>query len=317
MSDTPIPFAPGDALLVAAPAEWREACLSVPALRALRRGGVAVTVLCPERQVAFWAATGFSDIVSHPDGAPARRIAGLVAGRPASLVWEAGAAADACAKAGLARRLGPDLKGVAKRLTERIDVAPPPGPIAHRVRFYLGIAASLGLDPLVPENFAPLELGVPRALERVLLVPDSDFGAHFEWPLDRWEAFARELLARGRQLVVAVGGPRGAALAGALPEASGWPLALPALEELAACSLCIAADGSVPHLAAHAGTTCVVLFGPGEPEWMRPLGKRHVIVRRKVECAPCHAPKCRMDLRCQHDLELAELLRGLDAVVPA
>jgi ADP-heptose:LPS heptosyltransferase len=57
-----------------------------------------------------------------------------------------------------------------------------------------------------------------------------------------------------------------------------------------------------------------VLFGPGEPEWMRPMGKRHVIVRRKVECSPCHAPKCRMDLRCQHELEVAEVLRGLAGV---
>jgi hypothetical protein len=48
---------------------------------------------------------------------------------------------------------------------------------------------------------------------------------------------------------------------------------------------------------------------------MRPLGKQHLIVRRKVECAPCHAPKCRMDLRCQTELEVGEVLRVLAAVV--
>jgi heptosyltransferase-2 len=104
---------------------------------------------------------------------------------------------------------------------------------------------------------------------------------------------------------------KGSALAKAIPEAEVVTLVLPALEELASCSLCIAADSSVPHLAAHVGTTCVVLFGPGEPEWMRPLGKQHVIVRRKVECSPCHAPKCRMDLRCQNDLEVEEVMRAI------
>ena len=47
---------------------------------------------------------------------------------------------------------------------------------------------------------------------------------------------------------------------------------------------------------------------------MRPLGKQHVIVRRKVECSPCHAPKCRMDLRCQNELEVEEVLRALQVL---
>ena len=91
-------------------------------------------------------------------------------------------------------------------------------------------------------------------------------------------------------------------------------LSLPGLDELASHGLCITADGSVPHLAAHVGTRCVVLFGPGEPEWMRPLGKQHLIARRKVECSPCFASKCVMDLRCQKELEATEILRVLEPV---
>jgi ADP-heptose:LPS heptosyltransferase len=310
--DAPL-LSPGDSLLVSAPVEWREACLSVPALRALKRQGVAVEVLCPERQVVFWQASGFEGVTGHAERASAREIAGKLKDRKAALLWEAGVAADACARAGVARRIGPPAKGLAKRLTETVEVVEEPGPIQHRVRFYLNIAAKLGAETMVPANFAPLSPDVPRALDRVLLVPDSDFGAHYEWPLDRWETVAKDLLRRGKQLQIASSGPKGAALVKALPEAAASPLALPALNDLAACSLCLAADGSVPHLAAHVGTTCVVLFGPGEPEWMRPLGKQHVIARRKVECSPCHAPKCRMDLRCQSDLEVAEVLRAVAA----
>ncbi|MCW1883910.1 glycosyltransferase family 9 protein [Luteolibacter flavescens] len=308
MPDTPL-LSPGDSLLIAAPVEWREACLSVPALRAIQRMGVEVEILCPERQVGFWQVTGF-DGNCHGDRASARDIAGIVKGRQTALLWEAGPAADGFAKAGIPRRIGPDIKSLAKRLTEPVALDNPAGPVTHRVRFYLNLASALGAEPMMAENFAPLQMDVPLAVERVLLVPDSDFGPHYEWPLDRWEAVAKALLGKGRQLRIA-NGTKGAALAKAIPEAEAVTLATPALEDLASCSLCVAADGSVSHLAAHVGTACVVLFGPGEPEWMRPLGRQHVTVRRKVECSPCHAPKCRMDLRCQHDLDVEEVLRVL------
>ena len=310
MSDSSKLF-PGDALLVTAPVAWRETCLSMPAMRALKRLGVEVSVLCPERQTGFWEASGFGKVIGYADRASVREIAGRLKDAKASLAWEAGVAADAMAKAGIPRRLGPPAKGLVKRLTEPVEVIERPGPVQHRVRFYLGLVEKLGAQAMVAENFAPLVTGIPRAMERMLLVPDSDFGPHYEWPLERWEAVAKNLLERGKQLWIASAGPKGAALAKALPAATGVALAIPGLDDLSSCALCVAADGSVPHLAAHVGTTCVVLFGPGEPEWMRPLGKQHVIVRRKVECSPCHAPKCRMDLRCQNDLEVAEVLRVL------
>ena len=40
--------------------------------------------------------------------------------------------------------------------------------------------------------------------------------------------------------------------------------------------------------------TDVTLFGPNDPAWKRPLGKRHAVVRRHVECAPCLAARCAM-----------------------
>jgi ADP-heptose:LPS heptosyltransferase len=276
--------------------------------------GVAVRVLCPQRQIPFWEASGFAGAKGYPDKASARQIAGLLeGGSVASLAWEAGEAADAFAKAGIERRLGPPAKGLDKRLTERIQIIEKPGPVSHRVQFYLKIAEKLGAEAMVAENFAPLRITVPNDPGRVLLVPDSDLGTHYQWSSERWEELARALLGRGRSLRIATAGPMGAALAKALPEADTVSLELPALEELASHGLCLAADGSVGHLAAHVGTRCVVLFGPGEPQWMRPLGRQHAIARRKVECSPCHAPKCLMDLRCQRELEVEEVLRVVDA----
>lgn len=308
MPDLP-KFQPGDRLLVAAPVHWREACLSVPAIRAIHRQGVDLRILCPASQSGFWRTSGGGEIVEYPDGAPAKVVASRLSGVKSALLWEPGVAADACAKAGVTRRLGPPAKGLEKRLTDRIERPVEAGPIEHRVRFYLGLAAALGAEAFVPGNFITVPVGVERA-ETVLLAPDSDDGPHFEWAVDGWVAVAGMLREAGFDVMVAVRGKRGREVASALPDAVSRELVFPALEELAGHRLCVTADGTLPHLAAHVGTTCVVLFGPGEPEWLRPLGRRHVIVRRKVECSPCFAPKCRMDLRCQNEL-------GIDQVVKA
>jgi ADP-heptose:LPS heptosyltransferase len=308
MPDSPL-IKSGETLLVAAPASWREACISMPAMRALKRMGADIHVLCPARQTALWSASGFEKVTAYPEKASARAIAGLLEKSGTALAWEAGDAADAIAKAGIPRRLGPPAKGLDKRLTERIPVIEPAGPIRHRVQFYLGVAEKLGAEAMVAENFTPVTLSVPRAVDRVLLAPDSDFGTHFEWSLERWTELAKTLMEKGKMVRIAISGSLGEKLAAAMEGTESVRLELPALEELAAHGLCITADGSVPHLAAHVGTTCLVLFGPGEPEWMRPLGKQHRIARRKVECSPCFAPKCVMDLRCQNELEVSEVLR--------
>ena len=142
----------------------------------------------------------------------------------------------------------------------------------------------------------------------MLLCPDSDFGPSHEWPIESWLEIANQLIEGGRRVAVAgVNGDRG--LAKALAHELGdrveffnaTPLA-GALPVLAAYRLVIAADGSLPHLAAHAGATCVTLFGPNDPVWKRPLGSRHAVVRRHVECAPCLLAKCPLDSRCQREL---------------
>lgn len=313
MSDSPL-IQPGELLLVAAPVAWREACLSMPAMRALRRMGADLKVLCPQSQVHLWEASGFGKVTTYPERASVRAIAASLEKSGTALAWEAGDAAEALAKAGIPRRLGPPAKGLEKRLTERISVVEDPGPIRHRVQFYLGIAAKLGAETMVAENFAPEVIGIPHDPDRVLLAPDSDFGSHHEWSLERWLELAKTIKESGKLVRVGIRGALGEKLAAGIEGADSVRLELPALEELSAHGLCIAADGSVPHLAAHVGTTCLVLFGPGEPEWMRPLGRQHGIARRKVECSPCFANKCAMDLRCQNELEVEEVLRVFSAM---
>jgi ADP-heptose:LPS heptosyltransferase len=182
-------------------------------------------------------------------------------------------------------------------------------PLEHRVRHYLAAVEEIGIETGRAEFFAPAALGIVPKPGAVLLCPDSDFGPSHEWPVERWVKIGRKLIESGKRVTVtSVDGGRGwgRILAQNLGESveifQATPLA-GVLPLLAVHGLVIAADGSLPHLAAHAGATCVTLFGPNDPSWKRPLGRRHAVVRRHVECAPCLLAKCPLDQRCQKELE--------------
>ncbi|MFD0892894.1 hypothetical protein KBB96_15840 [Luteolibacter ambystomatis] len=303
----------GQSMLVTAPERWDEVCFAVPAIRALVASGLPVTVLCSSAQETFWKTLPGLTLLPYPPKASAGAISTLIAGKfAAAIVWEAGVSADACAKAGIPRRTGPGGdKALVKRLTDPMPL-PAPGPIEHRVRHYLALVEAMGIDTRVAAYFEPADLGIAREPDNVLLAPDSDYGRSHEWPLDRWEAVGRSLLESGARITVTGSGGLTAKLAKTLEaRTADLPLSGDALPLLAAYERVIAADGSLPHLAAHAGATCVVLFGPNEPAWKRPLGKRHTVLRQHVECSPCFSPKCAMDLRCQNELELARVLAAV------
>jgi heptosyltransferase-2 len=311
-------------MLVAAPERWDETCFSVPAVRALLGAGVAVSLLCPEEQELFWKTIrGLRVIPYAPKTSAKALVPRLVKRFEAAILWEAGVGAEASMRAEIRRRTGPSVdKALGKFLTDPMPT-PEPGPVEHRVRHYLALVEAFGVDTRVPAYFEPADLGIRPEPGTVLLVPDSDFGRNHEWPLDRWESVARELLERGCHLTVA-GMPDTSGLAAklAFPLGEDAPkVDLPRPGEwlplLAAHERVIAADGSLPHLAAYAGATCVVLFGPNEPAWKRPMGKRHIVVRRHVECSPCLASECAMDLRCQTELNLQQVLAAIRRGVPA
>lgn len=293
---------------MAAPERWDEACFAVPTLRALVASGLGTGVLCAAGQREFWETVEGLAVIDFPLKARARGVAAEISGNwDASLAWEAGWAAEAFKIATIPRRLGADERKLARLLTHPLGFST--GPLEHRVRHYLAAVEEMGIETGRAEFFAPAALGIEPVPGAVLLCPDSDFGPSHEWPVERWVEIGRKLIGVGRRVTVAsVDGGRGLGrfLAGDLGENVGIFQASPlagALPLLALHGLVIAADGSLPHLAAHAGATCVTLFGPNDPVWKRPLGRRHAVVRQHVECAPCLLAKCPLDMRCQNELE--------------
>lgn len=304
----------GKGMLVALPERWDEACFAVPAVRALVRSGLIGALVCDDEQESFWKTVCNLPCFTFSHKTSAGQLAKLLGnGWEASLVWEEGLAAKAFVKAKIPRRLGPasDLK-LKKLLTHPLNARE--APTEHRVRLYLNTAAEMSVSVNQPEFFVPASLGIPAKPKTVLLCPGSDFGISHEWPLDRWQMLAEALLEKGKHLTVAgsvgardLGKILAARLGGDAEFFHASPLGA-AIPTLATFQIIIAADGSLPHIAAYTGGTCITLFGPNDPNWKRPLGKQHAVVRHHVECAPCLSPKCRMDNRCQNELEVSKIL---------
>jgi len=304
-------------MLVAAPERWDEACFMVPALRALMGSGLKVGVICGAEQCEFWQTLPGLEVIERPR--KMRELVPVIAGNwQAALLWHEGFAADAVMLADLPRRLGPGLPKLAKQLTHPLGFAE--NPLDHRVRFYLSALEEMGISTTQADFFAPADIGIEPQAGAVLLSPESDSGASHEWLLDGWLEIGRSLMDAGRRVTVAGMGPRRKSLAETLAGELGGgveffhaaPLA-GTLPLLAVHRLVVAADGSLPHLAAHVGATCITLFGPNDPQWKRPLGKRHAVVKRHVECAPCLLEKCPLDLRCQRELEVDRVWAAVSA----
>jgi heptosyltransferase-2 len=311
-------------MLIAAPVRWDDACFAIPAVRALAGSGLRVGVLCGEAQQAVWETVkGLAAVIAFAEKANAKSVAAEISGKwEAAMIWEDGVAAESCVRAKVPKRIGPDIKELRKLVTNPIDLSKAPGPVEHRVQFYLSLVEKLGIPTSQPEFFGPAWATVPQA-GTVLLSPDSDFGKTYEWPFDRWVELGKALLPGGGAKIKVAGLPGNRDLGTMLAAALGESVELIEAKSLAALmpvfaaqELVVTAESSLPHVASHAGTTCVTLFGPGDPAWRRPLGRRHGVARRHVECSPCFLTKCPMDLRCQNDLTVARVLAAVREKLP-
>lgn len=307
--------------LIAAPAAWSEATFAVPAVRAMLATGLGIGVLCRESAAEFWRTLPGLNVISVGVRDNKRKIAERIGSEwQASIAWEPGDLAQAMARAGIGKRLGVSSPKLDSLLTDPVSAEGKPGD--HRVKHYLGVPDALGIPTGKAEFFEPAALGVEPVEKAVLLVPGSDFGAAYEWPLERWEEVAQQLLDAGMRITVADVASQsqlGSQLAAKLGDDKAelfvaQPLAA-TLPLLAVHGLTVAVEGSLPHLASYAGSTCVTIFGPGDSFWTRPLGRRHRVVARKVECSPCLLAKCPLDHRCMAELEVSQVWSAIQSAL--
>jgi 3-deoxy-D-manno-octulosonic-acid transferase/heptosyltransferase-1 len=78
-------------------------------------------------------------------------------------------------------------------------------------------------------------------------------------------------------------------------------------------SFALTVDSGPMHIAAAVGTPVVALFGATAPWRTGPYGKKHIVIRKELECAPCFKREC-ADARCMTMItpkEVADAIGGL------
>jgi heptosyltransferase-2 len=313
--------------------------MAVPALRALRAGWPAASVLLAGPWVHVLGGQGLADtLVSYPRAWRGRLATAdsvrAFRGEIALLLPNSLEAAVTAWYWRAPRRVGFATGGRALLLTDRV---PRPAARAHQVDEYLALAAHLGLalPTRIPALTPPPADGEPRRRARRLLDEatgcgrrprvglhlGAEYGTAKLWPTRRLIE-ACGALAASEMVPVLLGAPRDAPVAETIVAATGVaslvgrdePALLPAL--LAELDALVAGDTGVSHLAAAVGTPVVALFGPTDPALTAPRG-RATVLTHPVPCAPCYYRACPIEHPCLDGVTAERVVDALGAAMAA
>jgi ADP-heptose:LPS heptosyltransferase len=194
----------------------------------------------------------------------------------------------------------------------------PPRPSGHQIDYYLDClraAADVPRQPAVALRAAAVEWA-DRYRERhglsrrpVLVIAPGSGAREKNWPAEYFLAVVDWWRQAVDGTALVLSGPVEEERGGIGPlrreclVAGGLDLAQTAAL-LSRSALYLGNDSGVSHLCAALGVRTVVLFGPSDPAQWSPRGPRVTILRRAVECSPCHEPIMK---RCPHRRCLNEL----------
>ncbi|MEM7147499.1 MAG: lipopolysaccharide heptosyltransferase II [Verrucomicrobiota bacterium] len=317
-------------ILVRSPNHLGDACLAIPAVRAMKRGrpDVELTVLAPAGLAELWKRVEEVDHLicrEEKDGVfgVGRRL--REAGR-----FDVGIVLPNSLRTALEMRVGgvPRVVGYAghyrRWLLNQVMPEPrQPHRPEHQVNHYLKLASRLGADvkeALVerPRALSEEEAGrIPVSGERVrvAICAGAKYGPAKQWPLERFAKAAKEVGSRLKVDWVLLGGrgeeEEGARLAEMIGEDCenlvGKTTMGELMDELGRCRLLLTNDTGTMHLADFLGVRAVAIFGSTDPVLTRPLGEEHRVVRRHVECSPCFLRKCPLDFRCMETVSVEDV----------
>ncbi len=298
-----------------------DAVLSVPAVRAIKRGrpDAHITILAPEKIAAVWRLLPEVDEVlslgkmSLPAvRALLRRQAPFDVGvafpnslRSALELW----------LGGVPRRVG--YAGHHRRwlLNQLVTPVERRGPPPHQVEHYLDLARSLGGKAEAGEIALA---ATPAAPGKYALCPGAEYGPAKRWLPERFAETAAAIGGHWTLFGTAKDANVGAQIAGALGESCTNRIGLTTLEqlidELRECALLLTNDTGTMHLATLLGVPVVAVFGSTEPRLTGPLGQRNLVVRHQVECSPCFLRECPLDFRCMQAVTSAEVVEKIAAL---
>ncbi len=314
---------------VRAPNRIREACMAIPAVRALKRGrrDASITVFGPGSAEPLWTAVQEVDAYAATDGRLGE--SGREHFHLAVVLEEDRAAWKAFRSISADRFVGRDRAPAGREFDDAVSGRVKIGPPEHRTRFYLRTAHRLGAEVQKdPSLFRPVPVREQRAASsgplHLALAPYSSEGVSYRWPMDRYAEVLREISEHvgcvwhvfGDESVRAETTEMHRRIPDVVLKGHHGEEPLDAVwRRLASCCAILGNDGSLLHLAGAAGLPGICLFGPSDSQVYLPWSPGMRAVRRYVECSPCSLPQCPLDHRCLEELTVERVVRAMMEVI--
>jgi heptosyltransferase-2 len=207
-------------------------------------------------------------------------------------------------------------------------------------QYYLEVCRWLGFD--VPEHPKPkLYIGETlhrrgQALlqkhgvgEKDLLIgmnPGASFGSSKCWPAEYFAEVAGLCRQKLNAKVILFGGPGEEAILQAItdqakvdlidtrPDGIDLEMLKPMVRR---CDLFITNDTGPRHYAVAFDVPAVVLMGPTDPRYTDANLERTVVVRKNLDCSPCHKKTCPREHECMRDIRPAEVFAAVERLLGA
>lgn len=215
------------------------------------------------------------------------------------------------------RRIPTPMPEYYRRLLELVDAGEPSFPprLAVGADDEVALARYLAAQPLPPGR-GPL----------VLLNAGASFGPSKLWRSGRFAAVGDRLQAEQDARIVVLAGPGEEGLAAEIAGAMRRPhravipelLRLGALKALVRrADLLVTTDTGPRHVAVALGRPVVVLMGSTDPRHTNYGLERTTLIRKDVDCSPCHLKTCPIDHRCMERITVEEVVAAARARLSA
>ena len=310
-----------------------DAVMSVPAVRAIKRGrpDAHVTILTPQNLAAIWKLIPEVDEIVPLRNKSLISAVGAIRRQPAFdaaiLFPNSLRTALEVWLGGIPRRVGYRGHSRSWLLNQIVRESKKARPPEHQSFHYLRIARELGADVEtkeavsntvrsagaegVSDNSQPQRLG---------LCPGAEYGPAKRWLPERFAQAAAAVAAQsptqwilfGTEGDKATGAQIAQDLADNCVNRIGKTTLEELIDELRTCRVLLTNDTGTMHLAALLGVPTVAIFGSTEPDLTGPSGNRNIVLRHHVECSPCFLRTCPIDFRCMNAVTVQEVV---DAVL--
>ena len=208
------------------------------------------------------------------------------------------------------------------------------------VDYYLEICRWLELElpePVKPRLFVGEALrergevllkkhGIEESDFVVALNPGASFGASKCWPAEHFAELAELCRAHLGAKIVILSGPGEEDIVQAIVDRASvevidlrddrvdLELLKPVVQR---CDLMITNDTGPRHYAVAFDVPVVVIMGPTDPRYTAANLDQSMVVRRELECSPCHLKVCPKQHECMREIKPAEVFAAAEALLSA